>query len=216
MIANNRFPICSVMLKREPLDEWQWQNLNPRNSLFGEPDVIYIGFNALEFDRLEAFRNTKPEWQIEAPMCEWPPVWGTCKMQEELVKLGAPPQRAYRDGFAHNNCGRRCVRAGITHFVHLYNTDPEAYLEWEREELATQRELASRDISTSYSSVLKDRRGGVTKSMTFAELRQRILADDKSLPKDEWGGCGCGVTSDGDSSPAIYGGVSSPLTGVEG
>jgi hypothetical protein len=216
LIANNRLPICSVMLKREPLDEWHRQNLTPRNSLFGEPDVVYVGLDWTETNRLDDLRASKPDWLIEAPMCEWMPLWDKCKMLEELQKLrpNTPLPRAYREGFPHNNCGRRCVRAGITHFVHLYKTDPDAYLEWEREELATQRELESRGISNSHFSVLKDRRGGVTQSMTFAELRQRILADDKSLPKDEWGGCGCGVTSDGVSSPDINVGVSTPLVEV--
>ena len=122
LIANARLPICSVMLKREPLNQWIARNCTPRGSLFGEPDVIYLGFNALEFDRLEAFRAAKPEWQVEAPMCEWPPVWGMCQMQEELSKLGAPLQRAYRDGFPHNNCGRRCVRASLTSFTCLRQT----------------------------------------------------------------------------------------------
>jgi hypothetical protein len=95
MIANNRLPICSVMLKREPLDEWHKQNLNPRNSLFGEPDVIYVGLDWTEVNRLTDLRASKPEWQIEAPMCEWPPLWDKCKMLTELKALGAPPQPAY-------------------------------------------------------------------------------------------------------------------------
>jgi hypothetical protein len=76
-------------------------------------------------------------------------------------------------------------------------------MEWENEEQLTIEELTARGISSAWFSVLKDRRGGVTKSMTFAQLRARILAGDKSLPKDDWGGCGCGVvTSEGASSPA--------------
>lgn len=29
--------------------------------------------------------------------------------------------------------------------------------------------------------------------MTFTELKDRILTNDPSLPKTDWGGCGCGV-----------------------
>jgi hypothetical protein len=203
LIANSRLPICSVMLKREPLDEWHRQNLNPRNSLFGEPDVIYVGMDWEEVNRLADLRAAKPEWVIEAPMCEWEPLWDKCKMLTELEALGAPSQRSYREGFPHNNCGRRCVRAGITHFVHLYKTDPASFLEWEREELDTQQVLAERGISNAHFSILKDRRGGLPKSLTLAQLRERIEAGDKTLPKDDWGGCGCGVvTSEGASSPA--------------
>jgi hypothetical protein len=194
LIANNRLPICSVMLKREPLAEWHRLNMTPKNSLFGEPDIIYVGLDWTEVNRLEDLRNALPEWQIEAPMAEWKPLWDKCKMLEELQLLrDAPLPRAYAEGFPHNNCGRRCVRAGITHWVHLYKTDPAAFLEWENEERITQEELQRRGISNADFTVLRDRRGGTTKSMTFAELRERILVNDPTLPKDEWGGCGCGV-----------------------
>lgn len=193
MIANNRSPLCSVMLKRELLDEWHRQNLNPRNSLFGEPDTIYVGLDWEEINRLNDLRINLPQWNIEAPMCEWEPLWDKCKMLSELEKLAGWLPEAYKQGFPHFNCNRRCVRAGITHFVHLYNVDPAAFLEWEEEERLTIADFSTRGISTEWASVLKDRRGGVTKSMTFAQLRERILANDKTLPKDDWGGCGCGV-----------------------
>lgn len=192
LIGNNRSPICSIRLKREVLDEWAAWNMTPKHSLFGEPDIHYIGYDWTEVNRLEALRTEKPEWVWEAPMCEWKPIWDKCKMHDELEKLGRPLPRAYREGFSHNNCGRRCVRAGITHFVHLYKSDPEQFLDWEREEQRTLIEFAARGISDEFS-VLKDRRGGKTSQLTFAQLRERIIAGDTSLPKDDWGGCGCGT-----------------------
>lgn len=196
LIANNRAPICSIRLKREPLNEWHRANLTPRNSLFGPPDTIYVGLDWTEINRLTDLREALPEWQIEAPMAEWKPLWDKCKMLTELEVLsGRPLPKAYRDGFPHNNCGRRCVRAGITHWVHLYKTDPEQFLEWEREEQLTIAEFQTRGIKPL--TVLKDRRGGVTKNLSFAQLRERILANDSTLPKDDWGGCGCGVRGGG-------------------
>ena len=192
LIAHNNAPICSIRLKREPLDEWHNLNCTPKNSLFGEADVIYVGFDWTEGHRVEALREKLPEWQIEAPMAEWKPLWDKCKSISELESLYGKIPRAYRDGFSHNNCGRRCVRAGITHFVHLYKTDPEAYLEWEREELLTQQDFKARGISNWQFTVLKDRRGGETNRLSFEMLRERILANDPTLPKDDWGGCGCG------------------------
>lgn len=193
LIANNRFPICSVMLKREPLNEWHSQNLTPRNSLFGEPDVIYVGLDWTEINRLNDLRASLPQWQIEAPMCEWPPLWDKQQMLCELEKvLGWIPD-AYKQGFPHFNCGKRCVRAGITHFVHLYNVDRPAFAEWENEEIETIKVLTGRGISSGWFSVLKDRRNGETKPLTLRQLRERIEAGDPTLPKDDWGGCGCGV-----------------------
>lgn len=193
LIVNNRTPICSIMLKREPLDEWHRKNLTPRNSLFGEPDVVYVGLDWTEVNRLNNLRASNPNWIFEAPMCEWLPLWDKCLMLTELEALFGWIPTAYKQGFPHFNCGKRCVRAGITHFVHLYKVDRPAYMEWEEEESRTLIEFGERGISTDFS-VLKDRRGGVTTSLTFARLRERILAEDPTLPKDDWGGCGCGVS----------------------
>lgn len=129
LTANSRIPICSVKLKREVLEEWQLRNCTKRDSLFGEADVIYVGMDWSEGDRIENLRAALPQWIIEAPMAEWQPLWDKCRMEQELVEVGMPVPPAYRQGFPHNNCGRRCVRAGITHFVHLYKVDPAAYLE---------------------------------------------------------------------------------------
>jgi len=194
LIGNSGKPICSIRLKREPLDEWHRLNLTPKGSLFGEPDTIYVGFDWTEGHRIEALREALPEWQIEAPMAEWKPLWDKCKIISELESLYGKVPRAYRDGFPHNNCGRRCVRAGISHFVRLYQTDPESFLDWEREELETQQEFRRRGIGDHFI-VLKDRRNKGNIPMSFATLRERILANDSTLPKDDWGGCGCGGAS---------------------
>lgn len=191
IIANSYLPICSVMLKREPLDKWHRLNCTPRNSLFGEPDTIYIGFDWTEINRLNDLRAAKPEWQITAPMCEWSPLWDKNKMLCEMEKLVGWIPDAYKQGFPHFNCGKRCVRAGITHFVHLYKVDRPAFIEWENEEQRTIEELTERGIA--WLSVLKDRRGGKSTTMTFRQLRERIEANDSTLPKDDWGGCGCGT-----------------------
>lgn len=193
LIANSRLPICSVMLKREPLDEWFAANMTPKNSLFGEPDIRYVGLDWTEINRLNDLRASKPEWEWAAPMCEWAPLLSKQQMLCDLEKLVGWLPDAYKQGFPHFNCGKRCVRAGITHFVHLYNVDRAAFMEWEEEELKTQAVLTGRGISSSWFTVLKDRRGGTVQPMTFQQLRERIEASDPTLPKDDWGGCGCGV-----------------------
>lgn len=189
MIGNARYPICSVYLKREPLDAWHRENALEIDS------VLYLGFDSTEFTRLEDIRREKPFWKIEAPMCE-PPLWDKCRMVEEAKKLGLTIPNLYSLGFPHNNCGGRCVRAGITHWVHLFKTLPERYAEWEKEEQDTITELTARGISSAWFSILKDRRGGKTKTMTLKELRIRIEAGEQ-FPKHDWGGCGCGGATSG-------------------
>lgn len=184
MIANNRFPICSIYLKREPLDEWINANCQPSDT------TLYLGFDAGEAHRLEHIRAARPEWRIEAPMTE-SPIWSKCQMEAEGIKLGLESPLLYKLGFPHNNCGGRCVRAGISHWVHLLHTLPERFAEWEHEELATIKNLTERGVSSEWFSFLRDRRGGVTKPMTLQTLRLRVEAGEQ-LDKHEWGGCGCG------------------------
>ena len=40
-------------------------------------------------------------------------------------------------------------------------------------------------------TMLKDRRGGVTKSLSLEALRLRVESGEE-FPKYDWGGCGCG------------------------
>lgn len=182
LIGNARFPICSVRLKREPLDLWHRQNALEMDS------VLYLGFDFSEWNRLDDLRRSKPNWKIEAPMCE-PPLWDKCKIIDECAKLGFPKQKLYELGFPHNNCGGRCVRAGISHWVHLLHVLPLRYKEWEDEEQATILDFLARGITPL--TILKDRRGGVTKDLSLKDLRMRVESGEK-FPRDDWGGCGCG------------------------
>lgn len=182
MIGNARFPICSVMLKREPLDLWH------RHKCMEMDTVIYVGFDATEHNRLEDLRRENSPWKFEAPMCE-APLWSKCQIIDNCAALGFPRQKLYDLGFPHNNCGGRCVRAGITHWVHLLEVLPARYLEWELEEKYTAQELMLFGVEPL--SILKDRRGGVTRNLYLSELRARVEAGEK-FSKHDWGGCGCG------------------------
>jgi len=196
LIGNSRFPICSVYLKREPLDAWHLANCldtvqEQQVRLFDldarRPATLYLGFDWTKEKRLIDLRQELPTWQIEAPM-QWAPTWDKCRMEREAVAIGIRIPRLYTLGFPHNNCGGRCVRAGISHFVHLYRVLPERFYEWEREEQVTRRDLESRGIVPF--SILKDRRGGQYNHLWLEDLRKRIDAGEK-FARDEWGGCGC-------------------------
>lgn len=66
MIGNSRSPICSVMLKRELLDEWHRANRLEFDT------VLYVGIDWTEEHRLHELRRAKPTWRFEAPMCQEP------------------------------------------------------------------------------------------------------------------------------------------------
>lgn len=191
MIGNNRFPICSVRLKREMLDAWMTQHFEmfiDQRDFLHENAILYLGFDWTEEHRLNDLRAEKPGYQIEAPM-QWDPIWDKCRMRTEAEKLGLPDQKLYRLGFPHNNCGGGCVRAGISHWVHLYHTLPERFAQWERDEKRVAMALIARGIEPL--SILKDRRNGETNNLYLWQLRERIEAGEK-FPRNDWGGCGCG------------------------
>ena len=196
IIGNSRYPICSIYLKREPLDDWHRRHcldtVQERQETFWpeerQPAIIYLGFDWTEENRLADIRREKPTWRIEAPMTE-APYWDKCRMEREARALGLKIPKLYGLGFPHNNCGGRCVRAGISHFVHLYRVLPERFLEWEVDEQITRTVLISRGIEPF--SILKDRRNGEFKPLWLCDLRVRIDSGE-TFPNDEWGGCGCG------------------------
>lgn len=194
LIGNNRFPICSVRLKREPLNEWMQGAYEldrfQGNALFMHA-TVHIGFDWTEAHRLLEMREAYPRWLVDAPM-QWEPIWDKCKMRSEAEKIGLPEQSLYRHGFPHNNCGGACVRAGISHFVHLYKVLPNKFKEWEIEEQLTAEQFRARGIEPM--SVLKDRRGGETKPLYLQELRRRIESGEE-FDTSDWGGCGCGGNS---------------------
>ncbi|OMF77452.1 hypothetical protein BK142_12060 [Paenibacillus glucanolyticus] len=50
-------------------------------------------------------------------------------------------------GFAHNNCGGFCVRAGQGHFINLLQKKRDLYLFHEQKELDMQEYLGRTDVS---------------------------------------------------------------------
>lgn len=176
MMGNSRFPLCSVHLKRKLLDKWRKENCVEMDT------IVYLGHDWTEEHRVADARAAMPNWRIEAPMCE-APLWDKCRMIEEVKKLGIQPPRLYGMGFPHNNCGGFCVKAGQAHFAQLLKQMPERYALHEAKEEAFRAKVGDH-------SVMKDRRGGVTKSLTMKMLRQRIEAGE-SFDRNDWGGCGC-------------------------
>jgi hypothetical protein len=201
LIGHDRFPICSTKLKREPLNEWMeahYELDHRQENMFKPKASVVLGFDFSEWNRVNDFQNAHPNWTLEAPMTE-PALWDKCKMIREAERLGFTTPQLYDLGFPHNNCGGRCVKAGITHWVHLYRVLPESYLGAEREERDTRIVLRDRGVSNWQFTILKDRRGGETKPLSLESLRLRIEAGEQ-FPSNDWGGCGCG--GDQNKSPS--------------
>lgn len=192
MIGKNRFPICSVRLKREPLDRWHRENCMEMDT------TLILGFDWNEPHRLKSLREELPGWNIEAPMVDDFP-WDKCRMQREAEALGLKVSDSYDLGLPHDNCGGGCVRAGISHWVHLHKVRPLIFAQWEAWEQKAKGVLIARGIAPL--SMLKDRRGGVTRDLYLTDLRIRIEAGEK-FNRFEWGGCGCGGATQSNITPS--------------
>lgn len=188
MIGNSRFPLCSVVLKREPLDLWMRQNTLEMTT------TMYIGIDWTEEHRLQDLRMRKPTWKIEAPMCE-EPLWDKCRMLDELKRIGIKPPRLYAFGFPHNNCGGFCVKAGQAQFALLHRVMPERYA-WHEAREEKLRAQIGKDFS-----VLTNRRGdGKKKPLTLRAFRERLEAGE-NFDRHDWGGCGCALDGASEHNP---------------
>jgi hypothetical protein len=179
-LGNSKIDPCSKILKREMADRWLRENRDPRDT------IVYVGIDWTEEHRYIRLRDLRRAegWTYAAPLCEAPYI-SKKQMFETLCRDGIAPPRLYALGFAHNNCGGGCVKAGMGHFAHLLNVLPEVFAEWEMQEEDLRKYLGRDDIS-----ILLDRRGGRSKPMTLTDLRARVESGEV-MDKFEIGGCGC-------------------------
>lgn len=182
MIAKPRVDMCSRELKRDLLDEWYESNcLDDHNR---SETISYVGIDWTESHRIERLRELMPERKWEAPMTE-APYLTKAQMLDWLKSEGIQPPRLYAMGFPHNNCGGFCIKAGQAHFAHLLRMMPDRY-RWHE---AREEEMRQR---VGDYSILRDRTGGTTKTLTLRQLRERIESQQE-FDAFEWGGCGCAI-----------------------
>lgn len=183
-LGNSRVDPCSRILKREVADKWLDNNCDPANT------TVYVGIDWTEehrFTRL-AERRRALGWNYQAPLTE-PPYLSKVQMLKWLRDEGIEPPRLYALGFAHNNCGGFCIKAGQGHFANLLKTMPERYAFHEAKEQEI-RQYLGKDVS-----MLTDRSGdGVKKPLTLKTFRERI-EQKQEVDKFDIGGCGCFVDS---------------------
>lgn len=176
-LGNSQVDPCSKILKRQLL--WSWMEKNAPKA------VVHVGLDWTEEHRLERLRAYRPEFQIEAPMM-WKPLVDKPDMLVALHKLGITLPRLYKLGFAHNNCGGFCIKAGQAQFRLLLETMPDRYA-WHEKQEQELRSYLQKDVA-----VLRDRRGGKTRPMTLEEFRKRIECGQEH-DRHDWGGCGCAI-----------------------
>ena len=176
-LGNTRADPCSRILKRDLSRAWIEANYNPATT------TIYLGMDWTETHRLDRARLAWHPWTVEGPMTERP-YRTKDEILADLRAAGITPPRLYDLGFAHNNCGGGCVKAGQSHFAHLLRAFPVRYAEWEAGEESVRQHIGA-DVS-----ILRDRTDGGTAPLTLRALRERLEAG-ATLPMFDLGGCGC-------------------------
>lgn len=180
-LGNNRLANCSKFLKQKPSREWLDANCDPAET------TVYVGIDWTEIHRLPAIEKAYLPYKAVAPLTV-PPYLDKQQMIDACAAAGVRPPRAYEQGYAHNNCGGGCVRAGQGQFKKLLELNPERYRVWEEKEQEL-RDHLGKDVS-----ILRDRRGGTLTPMTLAEFRERNELKQLSLlDLEDVGGCGCFV-----------------------
>lgn len=190
-LGNSRMAQCSHKLKQEVSEAWI------KEEFPNEADVVlYLGIDWTEEHRTAAPTQNWSPYIVKFPMCDEPYLVKT-DMIALLESRGIDPPRLYSLGFAHNNCGGFCVRAGHGHFANLYEKLPQYYAYAERKEEEMRRFLG-RDVSSMKKERTVD---GKRRSFpyTLRQLREDITGDAE-IDRLDIGGCGCFVNYDSQSA----------------
>lgn len=179
-LGNSRLAKCSHELKQKPAREWIDENCLP------DETVIYLGIDWTETHRLPSIVKNYLPFKAEAPLTE-KPYYTKQQLIEMAESEGLKAPRLYAMGFAHNNCGGGCVRAGQGQFKHLLDVMPDRFAEWEKQEQIMQQHL---DKEVTILSEVID---GVKKPLPLIELRRRAEEQPAMIDIYDIGGCACFV-----------------------
>lgn len=185
-LGNNRVASCSHELKQKTARDYIFGNYDPSDT------VLYLGLDWSETHRYAAPRRNWSPFRVEYPMGD-APYLSKIDMLEILKADGLEVPRMYKMGFAHNNCGGFCCRAGQGHFAKLLEHFPERYAYAEAQE-QYMREMLKKDVSFMKKSV-----NGIARPYTLKQLREDINAR-REVDMFDIGGCGCFVEDDNEKT----------------
>lgn len=184
-IGNTQVANCSHLLKQKVCRNWLEANCDPAST------TLYVGIDWSEMHRLPGIVRNWAPWTVDAPLTR-PPYADKRQLIAELRARGIAEPRLYGLGFEHNNCGGACVKAGQAQWAHLLRVFPERFASWEDHEQEMRLDLGT-DVT-----ILRDRRGGMTRPLPLRVLRNRIEAETAdAFDGLDWGGCGCFVDDPG-------------------
>jgi len=173
-VANSRLDPCSRILKRELARKYITKTADTST-------LLVFGIDEFEAHRAAAISKNYEPYQCWYPLIE--KVMGHSEKVEVLTKMGIRPPRLYTLGFAHNNCGGFCVKAGQAHFAHLYRTMPERYEYHARKE----REIIASGVN--HKGIIRATVNGKRMYMTLDDFKRHIEAN--MFEAHDVRGCGC-------------------------
>lgn len=180
-IGNSRTAACSRILKTEPFAEYI------RTKYKDEELTIIMGFGLSERERLgrasyrwsEIGKKIRGKPILVSSLLNVKEFYTRQSWINKLKEYNIKEPRLYDLGFAHNNCGGRCPRAGVGHFKNLLEKLPERY-----EEISNRYKEAKEKIGPTARPFLKSS----GEYITLDELKTRIIKPEEMF---DMGGCGC-------------------------
>lgn len=179
-MGNSRVDPCSRILKREAARAWVEKNFKP------DEVILYIGIDWSEAHRAVKNLEFWKPYKVEFPMID-EPYMDKEEMCQWAESLGVKRPRLYELGFAHNNCGGFCVKAGLGQFYLLLKKMPDRYAYHEQK----QEELFA--VLGKRVPFLRQMRGGKLRYLSLKEFREQVEGEAEQLEIDflDMGGCGC-------------------------
>lgn len=123
-LGNTSIDPCSEMLKRKPRKEWLEAHCDRAAT------TVYVGIGEDERQRFDdgdgkgfGPRMAREGWTARAPLIGR--IEGKVNSNLYVRAAGLVPARLYGLGYAHNNCGGTCCKAGEPAIVHHFRTLPE-------------------------------------------------------------------------------------------
>jgi hypothetical protein len=175
-IGNTRTAHCSTELKTKQVKKWLADNANPS-------DPLVLGMDLSEQDRIE---RAQANW--DRPVISLLNEYKVWRGEYDLIlnRYGIKKPRLYGMGYAHNNCGGMCVKAGLTQMERLYRTMPGRYAYHEQK-----MDEAMVAIGPTAKPFLRQTQDGEVNYLTLKDFRKQLEAGTMELPMFDAEGCGC-------------------------
>lgn len=133
LVFNSRIGECSKILKMKVARDFLKKGIEPKERYwvnkkflkqekFRENAVLYFGIGFEEMHREGPIKKNWQPFVVEMPMIQ-----NIIDNNETLEKYNIKEPDLYKEGFTHNNCAGRCVKAGQAHFKNLKEQRPEEF-----------------------------------------------------------------------------------------